>query len=279
MKKLFYSVLAIISICLYGLRAFAESTNGGFTVGRVEAVDYIITIGCGIFLIGMLFIILALRDSKNKLGKDKLYDYFEYDEEYDKDDKCDDVADRSADFDDDEVYYDSDIDEIEEPEATDESSDVDEIDKDEPQEESVESFKSEEEPVAEPMTALEDEIDDENKTVAEVEDKSETETELELEKPKVRITLTGINNPDVKIMEFTDKITVGRRASNDIMLSDGAISGKHCEISFESEAVYVTDLESTNGTYINDEPVVRAEINSGDMLIIGKSRYRINVTK
>ena len=96
--------------------------------------------------------------------------------------------------------------------------------------------------------------------------------------PKARITFAGTNNSDFIMHEFTDSITIGRRDTNDIVISNSAVSGVHCRITFEDGKVYLTDLDSTNGTLVNGEPVVNTEINSGDLIILGQNQYRLTIT-
>ncbi len=67
---------------------------------------------------------------------------------------------------------------------------------------------------------------------------------------------------------------VGREKINDIALSDGKVSKAHCEISVIRssrgiEQISIVDLDSTNGTYVNGEPVVQATLKSGDKVQVG----------
>ncbi len=75
---------------------------------------------------------------------------------------------------------------------------------------------------------------------------------LELEKPRVRL---------------------GRGRSNEIVLTDDAVSRSHAEIMIEGERVFVRDLESTNGTYLNDRRVKKEELRPGDKLGIGSTVF------
>lgn len=115
----------------------------------------------------------------------------------------------------------------------------------------------------------------------EIEPEPEVEAEPEpvVEEKLIRITLTGTNNPDVRFAEFARQCTLGRRNTNDIMISDNAVSGNHCEFICEDDKIIIRDLDSTNGTLLNGEPVTTAEINSGDLIIVGKLQYRISIMK
>ena len=122
-------------------------------------------------------------------------------------------------------------------------------------------------------------IEEAEEVIEEPEEEIIEEPEEEIDNtPKARITFAGTNNSDFIMHEFTDSITIGRRDTNDIVISNSAVSGVHCRITFEDGKVYLTDLDSTNGTLVNGEPVVNTEINSGDLIILGQNQYRLTIT-
>ena len=53
-----------------------------------------------------------------------------------------------------------------------------------------------------------------------------------------------------------DRTTLGRAANNDIIVRDEAVSSQHCYISKRSDRFILHDLNSTNGTMLNSQPVV-----------------------
>jgi diguanylate cyclase (GGDEF)-like protein len=70
-------------------------------------------------------------------------------------------------------------------------------------------------------------------------------------------------------------MVIGRSDSNDVAIPDIGISRKHARIELSADGVYVTDLVSTNGTYINDRVVKGTEvIRDGDYLRIGNTIFR-----
>lgn len=72
--------------------------------------------------------------------------------------------------------------------------------------------------------------------------------------------------------------TIGRNPENGIALNDGFVSGNHAEISFNQGAWWLMDLGSTNGTFINGQPVQgRIQLHSGDIISFGRVHLRAYV--
>jgi hypothetical protein len=66
--------------------------------------------------------------------------------------------------------------------------------------------------------------------------------------------------------------TVGRDPSQaDIVLEDETVSGEHARVQFEQGQFYITDLASTNGTYINNKRVQRQLLMDGDLVRFGSA--------
>lgn len=60
----------------------------------------------------------------------------------------------------------------------------------------------------------------------------------------------------------TGRITIGRASDNTVVIpqTSNAVSGRHCEILVQNGAVYLRDLGSTNGTYINAKRLVSGQL-------------------
>jgi pSer/pThr/pTyr-binding forkhead associated (FHA) protein len=72
-------------------------------------------------------------------------------------------------------------------------------------------------------------------------------------------------------------LTVGRQAENDIVVDHMGVSGRHARVEPEGEAVVLTDLKSTNGTFVNGKRVERAELRPNDWITIGKHILTLKV--
>jgi diguanylate cyclase (GGDEF)-like protein len=66
-----------------------------------------------------------------------------------------------------------------------------------------------------------------------------------------------------------ETLTLGRGQENVITLDNDSVSRRHCRIERRGAAWYVCDLDSTNGTYVNDELVKEYQLRRGDQVKIG----------
>ncbi len=69
------------------------------------------------------------------------------------------------------------------------------------------------------------------------------------------------------------KLTVGRLGDNDVQLDEASVSSRHAEIVVRDGNAVLCDLQSTNGTFLNGEPVTgEIGINEGDEIYFGNVR-------
>ena len=67
-------------------------------------------------------------------------------------------------------------------------------------------------------------------------------------------------------------ITVGRRTSNEVQILDPTVSREHARVSFDDDAFWVEDLNSTHGTFVNDIRVTgRQTLNHNDRIRLGRA--------
>jgi len=69
--------------------------------------------------------------------------------------------------------------------------------------------------------------------------------------------------------------TVGRAPRADFIVDRALVSRIHCRLTAGTEKVEVEDLASTNGTYVNDRRVERAQLANGDRLRVGRIELRV----
>ena len=66
-------------------------------------------------------------------------------------------------------------------------------------------------------------------------------------------------------------VSIGREAGNTIQLDDNEVSRRHAEIRRVGESFTVADLKSSNGTFVNNRRIERADLRSGDQILVGRS--------
>jgi hypothetical protein len=74
----------------------------------------------------------------------------------------------------------------------------------------------------------------------------------------------------------TDKqILIGRSSDLDMVLVEDMVSRKHARIQTQGEQIWIEDLGSTNGTFVNGEKIKRARLKEGDRVLIGTSILKV----
>ena len=87
---------------------------------------------------------------------------------------------------------------------------------------------------------------------------------------KLLVSLDGVVIQEVQITK--DTTTLGRRPYNDIVIDNLTVSGEHALLHKVGQTVYIEDLNSTNGTYINGKPIRKQQLSPLDAVEIGRSK-------
>ncbi len=69
-------------------------------------------------------------------------------------------------------------------------------------------------------------------------------------------------------------LVIGRSSKCDIQIDQESISRNHSKIVNTSKSILIRDLGSTNGTYVNDEPVDEYVLRDGDLIKIGRTIFK-----
>src|SRR4029077_9613654 len=68
-------------------------------------------------------------------------------------------------------------------------------------------------------------------------------------------------------------VVIGRDTTATLCIADASVSRRHSQIEREEETFVISDLESLNGTFINDVPVKRRQLQHGDRVRIGDAQF------
>jgi hypothetical protein len=91
--------------------------------------------------------------------------------------------------------------------------------------------------------------------------------------PQLIASVEGVEIKHVQLHK--DRTTLGRHADNDVVFDNMVVSGHHCVFELQGLAdVFIEDLHSTNGTYINGKMVKRQRLHDGEVISIGNFRIQ-----
>lgn len=90
--------------------------------------------------------------------------------------------------------------------------------------------------------------------------------------PKMIVSIDGVVIKEVTLAK--DRTTLGRRPYNDIVIDNLAISGEHAVLHMIGGDVYLEDLNSTNGTYVNSSAIKKQALENNDIVEVGKYKIR-----
>ena len=95
--------------------------------------------------------------------------------------------------------------------------------------------------------------------------------------PKLVVATPPLAGQSFDVTE--EKASVGRLADNKICLAEASVSSHHCELQAKGDEILVKDLNSTNGTFINGDPVKEATLKPGQTLRLGSIELRYETGK
>jgi pSer/pThr/pTyr-binding forkhead associated (FHA) protein len=90
--------------------------------------------------------------------------------------------------------------------------------------------------------------------------------------PKMIVSIDGVVIKEVQLTK--DRTTLGRRPYNDIVIDNLAVSGEHAVLQMSGADVFLEDLNSTNGTYVNGKAIKKQQLGNGDTIEIGKYKIK-----
>ena len=106
-------------------------------------------------------------------------------------------------------------------------------------------------------------------------------TQIKILSPEINnvLRLIPVENEQIDTFEIKQaEVIVGRDPNNKIYIPDETISAQHCRIYISDQQWWINDLNSTNGTYLNDEIIDRpCVLTDGDMIMFGQVKFSIQI--
>lgn len=89
---------------------------------------------------------------------------------------------------------------------------------------------------------------------------------------KLVLSMDGLVLKEIQLNK--ERTTIGRKPHNDIQIDNLAISGEHAVIVTILNDSFLEDMNSTNGTYVNGQPIKKHFLQSNDVVELGKYRLK-----
>jgi pSer/pThr/pTyr-binding forkhead associated (FHA) protein len=89
---------------------------------------------------------------------------------------------------------------------------------------------------------------------------------------KLILSMDGLVLKEISLNK--ERMTIGRKASNDVQIDNLAISGEHAAVVTILNDSFLEDLNSTNGTLVNGQPAKKYFLKNGDLIELGKYKLK-----
>ena len=90
--------------------------------------------------------------------------------------------------------------------------------------------------------------------------------------PKLILSMDGLVLKEIVLSK--ERTSIGRKPINDIQIDNLSISGQHAVITRILGDAFLEDLNSTNGTYVNGQPIKKHVLHNNDVIELGKYRIK-----
>ncbi|HEY2410045.1 MAG TPA: sigma 54-interacting transcriptional regulator [Polyangiaceae bacterium] len=101
------------------------------------------------------------------------------------------------------------------------------------------------------------------------------------DEPTAHLTLTAFEGPDSGLRIDVDaarssRLLIGQSPACDVRLRDAMVSRRHAALDRDAQGVTITDLRSTNGTFVNGVRVQQAYLEDGQSVRLGSTSLRVS---
>ena len=93
-----------------------------------------------------------------------------------------------------------------------------------------------------------------------------------------KLILLSDTGPEQEYELSRSRVTIGRGTINDIHLSDNRVSRRHTILECNAAGCVLVDLGSSNGSYVNEQRVKRISLQPGDVITLGASQFRYELS-
>lgn len=99
------------------------------------------------------------------------------------------------------------------------------------------------------------------------------------EEPSARLMVIQSENLEGTIQLEDDETILGRDEDTDVTVDDKLVSREHCKFILKESGFVVSDMSSSNGTFVNGQKVTEKALENGDRIQIGSSIFEFQMDK
>lgn len=93
------------------------------------------------------------------------------------------------------------------------------------------------------------------------------------------VIIVTLNGKEIERKELSqDLIAIGRDMDNDIVINNLSVSRCHAIIQKRDGKIYVKDMASANGTFVNGQKIDECELKDGDLMLVGKHILNLDMS-
>ncbi|MBM4043767.1 MAG: FHA domain-containing protein, partial [Planctomycetes bacterium] len=103
---------------------------------------------------------------------------------------------------------------------------------------------------------------------------------VRLPRMNARLTIiSGDKAGDAFTLAAKARLVIGRSSQADVSLDSTDVSRLHCQVEGDGDLFWLTDLKSSNGTFVNDQPVTNYLLYDGDVISVGGVKLEFAVVQ
>ena len=102
--------------------------------------------------------------------------------------------------------------------------------------------------------------------------------QAENKEPELRAVLIFLSGSQSdEMIKLRRDATIFGRDKGDILIDDTEVSATHCQIQEINNIFHIFDMNSTNGTFVNNQRIIKAKLREGDVITIGQTSFKFSL--